>query len=619
MKKTLIGLTIAAVCLYVGILGFNFDSSDRRLGINSILTENQHAFKVNSSAVQLAPLTEVTVVDGAKETIDLSYIVVPELREEIEQLSKPAQLKALQKIKQIPPNNMNSVHVDANGNIFYACRTLRYVKDAKRPQASLNLFKSQLVTSTVKSYPILVSQIPQLSSKPGSANTLYVCFVGGNVSNTYWNETNKTYKPLPFDKDGNTTTFNTDEQTFLIQVWESVSEDFKPFDINVTTVPPTAAQIATNKVIWCYITPMVDANGNYLPYAPYAGGVAWFDVFGLADYAQQSVIWNYNIWDMSNCASTVSHEAGHNLGLSHDGTFTSEYYCGHSVNGSNTGPSWFPIMGSGTGVSQWSKGEYFNANNIQDDLAIIGSKLNANFDDVASIGRCLLSPTGYSANGTIDCNDNVDIFEFSAQASTITFNSTTNIDSNLGMKLQIMNGSNIPLASVNGTVGQNITITCNNLVVGSTYRLAIMPIGVGAPMATTPNGYTSYGSLGSYSIVQTSPVPPTPKPTPTPTPKPTPKPTPTPSLVPVIKTETIHAYAIRFKFLYWLTASNTPTTWNIVSGKLPSGLSFDTKTSCISGTPTVTGTFMFNVTAKNQYGTSKPTLIVIKLYSWTGN
>ena len=58
-------------------------------------------------------------------------------------------------------------------------------------------------------------------------------------------------------------------------------------------------------------------------------------------------------------------QVGHNLGLSHDGNSSVGYYEGHA--------NWAPIMGVGyyRPVSQWSKGEYNNANNLEDDLAIM--------------------------------------------------------------------------------------------------------------------------------------------------------------------------------------------------------------------------------------------------------
>ena len=64
-------------------------------------------------------------------------------------------------------------------------------------------------------------------------------------------------------------------------------------------------------------------------------------------------------------AQAASHEAGHTLGLHHDGTQTAPYYAGTSA--------WGPIMGSSRNraVSQFSQGEYAGANNTQDDFAVI--------------------------------------------------------------------------------------------------------------------------------------------------------------------------------------------------------------------------------------------------------
>ena len=75
-------------------------------------------------------------------------------------------------------------------------------------------------------------------------------------------------------------------------------------------------------------------------------------------------------------AEAISHEVGHNLGLAHDGQIdangaTVSYYGGHG--------SWAPIMGMGyyKPITQWSKGEYVNATQKQDDIAIIRNYLPA--------------------------------------------------------------------------------------------------------------------------------------------------------------------------------------------------------------------------------------------------
>lgn len=71
-----------------------------------------------------------------------------------------------------------------------------------------------------------------------------------------------------------------------------------------------------------------------------------------------------------------STELGHNMGLSHDGVkdpatgaTTSGYYQGQG--------DWAPIMGVGyyKPTTQFSKGEYLNANQLQDDYNVISTKV----------------------------------------------------------------------------------------------------------------------------------------------------------------------------------------------------------------------------------------------------
>ena len=51
-------------------------------------------------------------------------------------------------------------------------------------------------------------------------------------------------------------------------------------------------------------------------------------------------------------------------------------------------------------------------------------------------------------------------------------------------------------------------------------------------------------------------------------------------------------------------STNTPSSYAITSGALPTGLSLNTSTGAITGTPTATGSFSIGFTASNSYGTS---------------
>ncbi len=84
------------------------------------------------------------------------------------------------------------------------------------------------------------------------------------------------------------------------------------------------------------------------------------------DFYKLVLVFSDVLYDSSKfIAEVVSHEAGHSFGLLHDGTSTNPYYDGQGI--------WAPIMGTGYSktLTQWSKGEYFGANNKENDIALI--------------------------------------------------------------------------------------------------------------------------------------------------------------------------------------------------------------------------------------------------------
>jgi len=60
-----------------------------------------------------------------------------------------------------------------------------------------------------------------------------------------------------------------------------------------------------------------------------------------------------------------------------------------------------------------------------------------------------------------------------------------------------------------------------------------------------------------------------------------------------------------------MASGDTPITWSIVSGSLPPGLSLNSTTGVISGTPTTDGTFNFTVTATNATGSDSKALTIV--------
>jgi hypothetical protein len=66
-------------------------------------------------------------------------------------------------------------------------------------------------------------------------------------------------------------------------------------------------------------------------------------------------------------------------------------------------------------------------------------------------------------------------------------------------------------------------------------------------------------------------------------------------------------------FTYSIVASNSPTSFAVTLGTLPSGLSLNTSNGQITGTPTAAGTFVVSVTASNAAGTSTPATLTFTI------
>jgi hypothetical protein len=442
------------------------------------------------------------------------------LREQIERLPAQARDRAVAWLGNIhfTVEDLDTIHVDAGGGIFY----IDQFEFAPAPPPREEKGEVEIAAAAVPVSPFPANLV--FHSRPGAPNVLYLNFTGENVSNTAWNdEVGRTSIPaVAFSTDTNLATFSDSEQLAIRRIWQRVAEDYAPFNIDVTTERPTTFNGRTAHAL---ITRHTDANGADNP-ASFAGGVAYVGVFGSITYAKYRPAWIYHdnlANEESYAAEAVSHEIAHNLGLTHDGqTDGTDYYLGHGSGDT----SWGPLMGTGynRNVSQWSKGEYYLANNTQDDLATIAGKLSYRADDHGntfgsatalsiSTGGAIVSTTpetdpanGTPANkGVLERNTDVDLFSFTTGAGTVSLSvkpwvvpGAITRGGNVDLVLELHNSSGQLLLSTNAT-SSTAGVIQKSLAEG-VYYLTVKGTGVGNPTSSNPSGYTSYGSIGQYFI-----------------------------------------------------------------------------------------------------------------------
>lgn len=346
--------------------------------------------------------------------------------------------------------------------------------------------------------PFPNSQTFSLHSKPGSSRVIYLDFDGYVTTNTGWNTSYTSGQPInsaPFSIDGDPSTFNQQEQDVIQYVWQRVAEDYAPFDVDVTTQDPgDAAIFRSSSSDLQYGARAVISPTNFT--GSNIGGIAYVGVFNYSGtsykpaFIMSSALGNSE----KNIAEAVSHEVGHNLGLDHDGTPSTGYYSGHA--------DWAPIMGVGyyRNVTQWSKGEYPNANQLQDDLAIMQSYgIPVLADDHANnnSSATALSGTSISASGIITNRDDVDVFKFSTGGGNVTINiNPAPRGGNLDILAKITDEQGNVIATSNPT---GLAASFNQFLSSGTYYLSVDGTGTG----DLTTGYSDYASIGQYNITGT--------------------------------------------------------------------------------------------------------------------
>ena len=462
------------------------------------------SFGVALSLLSLSPALSQQREFGLGQPANVSDLPAGAFRSALEGLPPTARGRALGLLRRgtIPVEDLAFMRVGPRGNIFFEDPVFEADGD---------------IEEIVPPAEISETNVFLLHSKPGAANILYLDFDGHTVTGTVWND-NYSNQPvlnmLPYNIDGDSSTFSTTEIDRIAESWRRVAEDFAPFDIDVTTQEPASFGSNVGHIL---ITRQQDASGHYI-YTQGGcgcGGVAYYNGFG-SNFLSPGLVFNTSL---TGVAEAVPHEFGHNLNLNHDGTNGSSYYSGHG----SGAVSWGPIMGASynRSVTQWSKGEYSGANNSQDDLVVIAGELSYRTDDhedstlnlatpllitggtnVISFGRVSDPGAADLANkGIIEDGNDFDLFSMNVGTGTInltvepshheTYSGSTG--SNVDLEVRLLDEFGGVLQTSNPDTDTDATINYVVTIPG-VYYLEINSVGRGSALS---DGYQPVDEVGT--------------------------------------------------------------------------------------------------------------------------
>lgn len=422
----------------------------------------------------------------------------------------------------------------ANGRPVYACKPPRLAAKAGRPTPGGNnitpidarvpqplVVPSNVGTDTsayINPTPFPLDQTFALHTRPGAKRILYLDFDGFTVHATDWNASNDAADDIvipAFDTDNDPTTFSDAERTAVQEVWRRVAEDYAPYDVDVTTEDPGEANLV-------YDGPGDDHWGMRMVVGGWAVdvlgpgndgviGVALLDSFRTGQgfdsngnlgsdtpaFCFANDILGYEPVNFAaEIAYTSSHEYGHTLGLQHDGDNMQEYYPGYT--------GWAPIMGSGDpmGVVQWSKGEYLNANNKEDDLSLIAMNYlpYIAFDHGTTQGAAVDLASGDTVGGVILKANDAAWYKIQAGIGQLTFTGSVASPNpgNLKMKLSLIDAQGRTVAT-SPTNNQMAATLSTNIAASGTYYIVVD----GTSYLTPTTGFSDYDSIGRFSCTGT--------------------------------------------------------------------------------------------------------------------
>jgi hypothetical protein len=343
------------------------------------------------------------------------------------------------------------------------------------------------------------AQVPVYSSYPPTEAspirpTIFLDFDGQTVSGTQWNNTVGTIYAAPAILPADSIT----------EIFNRIAEDYRPFNINVTTDSTKYWAAPSKQRIRVIFT---DSHSWYYQAV---GGVALTGSFTRGDNTPCWVFTTALKNNVKNIAEAGAHEAGHTLGLRHQAKYDAA--CGkisdyHSGNGSGE-IGWAPIMGVGysKNFTTWHVGPTsLGCTTSQSDLSVIvrpnGNGVTYRTDDYSeTFAGAQATPTSnnrFELSGVIAQTEDKDMFKFVVtnpsrlQLTAIPYSvGANNTGSDLDLQVQLFNESQMQVGSYNPE--PLLSSVVDTTLMPGTYYLLVD--GKGNQFAS------EYGSLGSYAL-----------------------------------------------------------------------------------------------------------------------
>ncbi len=342
------------------------------------------------------------------------------------------------------------------------------------------------------------AQVPKLNSYPAATNAvIFLDFDGQTITSPAWTG----YAGGPFY--ATPSSLNPDQMT---AVFNQVAEDFRPFNLNITTDSTVYFAAPINKRQRVIIT-------NYSSWYGSAGGVAWLGTFREGLETPAFVFNNLLGNNPKNIAEACSHESGHTLGLLHQTRYNADcsmfnnsvYNPGTGAVGTET--SWAPIMGRSYSrtLSLWCDSTSEEGCGIrQNDLAIIAGAANGfgyRTDDVgntiATAATIHFTGNNYGVSGFINSTNDVDVYRLTLTQrgryilNAIPFNTAGGyVAANIDLQVSLLNNNGQIIRTYNPTT--SLQAAADTMLNAGTYFLRVTNV--------ANENTTNYGMLGNYGL-----------------------------------------------------------------------------------------------------------------------